>query len=131
MRHSQERQKLHHDAHASWRQFKSEDAVFVRNFSQNLSPKVWLPGPIVAARGPLSYLIQLVENHQIVRRHVDHIRTRPAGIMSASSNVRNDDVYSDFPSSLESHSTNEAPLPACLPRRSSRHRQPPNWWRPS
>ena len=93
---SQERQKLHHSAQASLCQYKSEDSVFVCNFSQRLFTKVWLPGQIVAACGPLSYLIRLVENHQIAHHHVDRIRTRPARIMSYPSIARNDDVYSDF-----------------------------------
>ena len=33
VRHSQEKQKVHHDAHASARGFKLNDPVFVRNFS--------------------------------------------------------------------------------------------------
>ena len=131
VRHNQERQKLHHNADASLHHYKSEDLVFVHNFSLSLSTKVWLPGHIVAAPGPLSYLIRLVENHWIVRCHVDHIRTRSARIMSDPPIAQNDDVYSDFPPSLDSNLANEAPLPASLPCRSSRHQHHPNSWHPS
>ena len=111
---SQDRQKFHHDAHASLRQFRLEDLVFVRNFSQSLSTKVWLPGHIAATCGPLSYLIRLVKNYQIVHRHVDHIQSRPTEIMSASSIAWNNNVYNDFPSSLDSSSANEACTTACF-----------------
>ena len=65
--------------------------VFVGNFSQRLSTKVWLPGHIVGASGPLSYLIRLVESHQIVHCHNKHIQTRPAGIMLDTLISRNGD----------------------------------------
>ena len=50
--------------------FKVGDAVFVKNF--NGSPK-WIPGQVIANRGPLSLVIQQ-DNGTKVNRHVDHVR---------------------------------------------------------
>ena len=67
--HSQEKEKVHHDAHASEHGFKLKDPVFVRNFSHTQPTSVWLPGHIVAVHGhivavhgPRSYLVQLMDN---------------------------------------------------------------------
>eukprot|EP00731_Ephydatia_muelleri_P032474 Em0024g18a len=54
------------------RLFSVGDAVFVKNFSG--SPK-WIPGRVIANRGPLSLVIQL-DNGSKVNRHVDHVRVR-------------------------------------------------------
>ena len=54
------------------RLFSVGDAVFVKNFSG--SPK-WIPGRVIANRGPLSLVIQL-DNGSKVTRHVDHVRVR-------------------------------------------------------
>ena len=68
----QERQKVNHDQGVKVRLFKVGDAVFVKNF--NGSPK-WIPGQVIANRGPLSLVIQL-DNGTKVNRHVDHVRVR-------------------------------------------------------
>ena len=53
---SQERQKVNHNQGVKVRLFSVGDAVFVKNFSG--SPK-WIPGRVIANRGPLSLVIQL------------------------------------------------------------------------
>ena len=72
VRKSQERQKVNHDQGVKVRLFSVGDAVFVKNFSG--SPK-WIPGRVIANRGPLSLVIQL-DNGSKVNRHVDHVRVR-------------------------------------------------------
>ncbi len=57
--------------HAKERSFKLNDRVFIRDFPK---AKTWLPGKIVAVKGPLSYHVELSDG-RIVRRHVDHIKT--------------------------------------------------------
>lgn len=66
------KQKQHHDAHVCERTFTLNDDVFVKNFA-SAGPN-WLSGKIVAAKGPVSYDIQL-KNGKVVHRHLDHIRT--------------------------------------------------------
>ena len=72
VRKSQERQKVNHDQGVKVRLFSVGDAVFMKNFSG--SPK-WIPGRVIANRGPLSLVIQL-DNGSKVNRHVDHVRVR-------------------------------------------------------
>jgi transcription initiation factor TFIID subunit TAF12 len=68
----QEQQKHGHDQRAKERDFKPGDPVYVRNMAQGAT---WLPGTIVEVRGPVSYTVSL-EDGRLVRRHVDHLRSR-------------------------------------------------------
>ena len=47
----------------------------MRNFGQDPSVNLWLPGHIVSSSGPLSYTVQLPDGRTF-RRHIDHIRKR-------------------------------------------------------
>ncbi len=72
VRRSQEKQKEGHDQRTQVRSFKVGDLVLARNFG---SDPTWLSGCIKEARGPLSFLVQLEDGHNL-RRHVDHLLTR-------------------------------------------------------
>ena len=56
---------------AEKRHFQVGDAVYARKFPSN---DAWIPGTIIKARGPLSYMIES-ETGQIVCRHVDHLQS--------------------------------------------------------
>ena len=45
----------------------------MRNFSN--SNEKWLPGAILAQRGPLSFVVELTDG-RVFRRHQDHVRLR-------------------------------------------------------
>lgn len=68
----QESQKNYHDQHSKPRSFEVDDPVFVKDFP---SGKKWLTGTVSEVKGPLTYLVTLSDG-RIVRRHVDHIRSR-------------------------------------------------------
>ena len=59
---------------------KRGEEVYVRDFRPG---HTWLPGKIVKCSGPVSYKVQL-DNDHIVRRHQDHLQKRssPALIMT-------------------------------------------------
>ena len=67
---SQEHQKVNHDQGVKVHLFSVGDAVFMKNFS---GPPRWIPGRVIANRGPLSLVVQL-DNGSKVNRHVDHVR---------------------------------------------------------
>ena len=105
----------------------------VRDFR---SPRKWMPGTIKTQSGPVSYQIEL-EDGQIVRRHIDHIRLRSC---SASSNedtpFRDRDKNFEFFDSLPSFQTPEAESDEAEERQPTRRyplrdRRPPdrlmNW----
>ena len=64
-------QKTYHDQHVKQRHFSKGQLVMVKDFIV----KKWLPREIVDITGPLSYSIE-IENRRIIRRHVDHIKSR-------------------------------------------------------
>lgn len=134
VRRQQERQKLNHDTHVSDRQFNVSDQVFVRQFSQGNSPVTWIPGTVEAVRGPLSYLVRLLDG-RLIRRHVDHVRRRLSELPTTSTSS-DDDISFDISctSSPSTWPTVGAPSPprppVPLPRRSSRIRRPPERWCP-
>lgn len=53
--------------------FSVGQKVYVRNFSGH--PPVWFPGVVSGTPAPLTYLVETPDGG-IVRRHVDHIRSR-------------------------------------------------------
>ena len=71
-------QKEHHDVHTEARSFKVNDPVYVKDFPDQ---KAWIPGTIVAVKGPLSYHVELNDG-QVVRRHIDAIRSCSAAVQS-------------------------------------------------
>ena len=72
LKEKQFQQKKNFDVHAKQRSFKVGDSVFVRDLPAR---KDWLACIITSVNGPLSYLVTL-DDSRIVRRHVDHIRSR-------------------------------------------------------
>ena len=86
----QSRQKQYHDYHARERTFVVDDNVLVKNFTSNC-PK-WLSRGVVAVKGSVSYKIELMDGN-VVRRHLDHIRS---GIPSQSSGGKGENHDHDF-----------------------------------
>ena len=99
--------------------------MYARKFPSN---DAWIPGTIIKARGPLSYMIEL-ETGQIVRRHVDHLQSR-----TKNSTLSPTSDWTDLPDiSLDSHddSNQEVTQPEQLPlRRSTRVSIPPQRYSP-
>ena len=129
VRHSQEKQKVHYDAHASACGFELNDLVLVRNFSHTRPTKVWLPG-LVAVRGPLSYLIRLMDT-QVLQRHIDYIQLRSPEHHPVPSVTEHDDVYNNFLTSSGPTSAISIALPGQPLRHSGRYQCPLDWWCPS
>jgi hypothetical protein len=117
---AQSHQKLDHDRSTIQRSFNIGDPVFVRNFNCSTP---WSPGVAKETRGPLSYTIQCTDG-RIVRRHVDHVRTR-----TTPSTAPEDDFDIPIPTSrtvdqpTEASSSEETNLE---PRRSTQPRKPPS-----
>ena len=68
----QQRQKESHDQHSRTRKFSVNDQVYARNFR---SGQAWLPGSILKASGPVSFVVRLSDGREWTR-HQDHIRKR-------------------------------------------------------
>ena len=68
----QERMKETHDEHATERQFKEGDIIYLKNFGPG--PK-WLSGLIRRVTGPVSYTVVTTEGQEH-QRHVDHLPSR-------------------------------------------------------
>ena len=121
----QQHQKDHHDKCRKERHFQVGDAVYARKFPSN---DAWIPGTIIKARGPLSYMIEL-ETGQIVRRYVDHLQSR-----TKDSTLSPTSDWTDLPDiSLDSHddSNQEVTQPEQLSlRRSTRVSVPPQRYSP-
>ncbi len=79
MQDKQMKQKCYHDQHVKEQHLSVGDGVYTKNFR---SGPIWIPGTVQKRTGPLSYTIAL-GNGQVVRRHIDQVRTRhvvaPAG----------------------------------------------------
>ena len=94
----QSNQKTHYDKHIKQRHFAKGQLVMVKDFIV----KKWIPGEIVNTTGSLSYSIQ-VENGRIIRRHVDHIKSRSViTVNSPSQPYTNDTMEFDL---FPTHST--------------------------
>ena len=128
----QEQQKYGHDKRAKERNFKPGDLVYVRNFTQGTT---WLTGTVVEVRGPVSYTVRL-EDGRVVRRHVDHLRTREVSDTTQSNSaIPNWDNTLSAPSSAETDSESDPSVGAdhnqdggsqATLRHSSRTRRPPD-----
>lgn len=120
----QEKHKAEHDKHAKEREINIEDPVFVRDFTaQTLK---WIPGVVLEEKGPLLFFVQLPDG-RIVRRHIDHIRTRTVEVEDTPT-VQEDDILPPVaitPSSGGDTQPQVSPT-AAPPRRSTRMSQPPD-----
>jgi len=101
-----DRQKRSHDAHATERHFNVNDAVYARNYSSG--PR-WLPGVVVGLRGSAMYDVQLSGN-QVVRRHVDQLRSR---VSSSESDSTVKDLTSGGTTTLMAEPERDGANPDC------------------
>ena len=69
----QQFQKMRHDSHKPYREFKVGDTVYVEDFTP--SSQKWIEGIITDVTGPLSYKVKL-NNGTEVHRHVDSVKQR-------------------------------------------------------
>ena len=115
----QQKQKDNHDSHASKRHFTIGDTVFIRDFPAG---KNWLPGTVTQTKGPLSFLIKLVDG-RVIRRHIDHIRERsPLATAPLPIHPSRD----DWPDDTIPYTPNPPNQSHDALRRSSRNRKPPD-----
>ena len=126
---AQARQKAGHDKTGQDRQFTLGDSAFVRNFAA--SP-TWVAGSITAERGLRSFDVELGDG-RVVKRHIDHIRSRAvAHPGSNSASVDTEDI--PLPSTAAPTEPVDTPSPSTppvtTPRRSTRTRAPPDRYTP-
>ena len=129
VRFKQARQKQQHDVHARDRFFAKGDQVLVRDVLGGRGPR-WLSGVIVEQRGPVSFVVRLMDG-RIFRRHQDHLRHRT---FSADVPVNEDDFQpevglgssSQTPQMSEAEQTSDNSLQTPELRRSKRVRKPPD-----
>jgi hypothetical protein len=125
----QEKQKQYHDSHAKGRKFNVGDAVFVKDFP---SGKTWIPGTVIAIKGPLSYHVELSDG-RVFHRHVDHICVRTSSIETSKSRSDNDveipTPATDIDPIETPENTSNKSEPSETNRRSARNRVPPDYLR--
>ena len=68
----QANQKSQHDVHSKLRQFEPGQHVMVRD-KRPTAPTAWIPGVIVQQKGPLTYVVKVLDG-LLWKRHVDHLR---------------------------------------------------------
>jgi hypothetical protein len=117
----QEAQKTYHDRTAKYREFRVGDAVFVRDFSDR---KRWIPGVVSDKKGPSSYYVS-VPDGRVLRRHVEHIRIRTC----TSTDTADTDMEIPYVPSPQRTAPPETNDPTPPPRRSTRIRAPPDYYR--
>ena len=134
----QERQKVNHDNRKPERSFDVNDPVLVRNFQ---SGDKWLTGKVTRVFGPRSLEVQL-SDAKVVRRHLDHVRSRKESIDDRDQPTvillppidNSTDVPSagtdSAPTETETPPTDTAPVQPDDIRRSSRQRNPPDRYSP-
>jgi transposase InsO family protein len=123
VQHKQEQQKSSHDKRARVRKFQVNDLVYARKFP---NAKEWIPGKIVKVLGPLSFEVELELDHSIIRRHIDHIKSRQTTMSVKPSVSQQSDDWTYLPDLTPTeHSPDPEPPPSTL-RRSSRITQPPD-----
>lgn len=122
------------------RLFAQGDLIYVRNFG---SGNKWIPAEICEVLGPRNYQVKL-SNGRIVKRHLDQIRLRSNQDLqtdsSSGDSLEQDEIVLPLPLPLpqmEQPEQNTDPqLNQPLPtqpselRRSTRVRQPPDYYRP-
>uniref|UniRef100_A0A1X7SDU4 Uncharacterized protein n=1 Tax=Amphimedon queenslandica TaxID=400682 RepID=A0A1X7SDU4_AMPQE len=107
------------------REVQLKESVYVKELPSGSS---WLPGIVIEQRGPRSYLIEL-NNGCVVRRHMDHIRSRVEDDENENQGHEENDDWTDDLSSSSEQETTEIPTtadPHSPPRRSTRARRPPD-----
>ena len=126
---AQARQKIGHDQSSHDRQFHLGDSVFVRNFA--VGP-TWIAGCITAENGPRSFTVELNDG-RVVKRHLDHVRSRSVGLPPVDSNGDSiaDIPLPSIPASPEptDHEVSCSSQPT-TPRRFTRQRGPPDRYTP-
>lgn len=68
----QAKQKTAHDRHCRTRHFTVGQGVMAKNLRPGPD---WIPATVVERLGPLSYLVE-TSDHQLWRRHIDHLKER-------------------------------------------------------
>ena len=115
-----------HYQHTKERHFQIEDPVFAKNFG---NPGIaWIPGIISEVKGPLTFHIELNDGC-IIRRHIDHIRSRTSSSKDKTvPNIEDDDIpWHPRPSWNEDTTPTVSPSTQAPPlRRSSWIKQPPD-----
>jgi len=110
------------------RSYSVGDTVWVRNFSQG---PTWLAGEVVQHNGQCSLNIKLADGHCVLR-HLDHVRQKVGSTIPVTENLpaEVDDPLMDLTSpNIPPEPPREQqplPQPVSAPRRSARHRRPPN-----
>ena len=134
----QERQRVNHDNRKPERSFDVNDPVLVRNFQTG---DKWLTGKVTRVFGPRSLQVQLSDG-KVVRRHLDHVRSRkefiddrdqPAVILLPPIDNAPDMPSADTdsaPTETETPPTDTASVQSDDIRRSSRPRNPPDRYSP-
>ena len=124
----QDTQKKNHDVHVKPREFRVGELVFIKDFP---SGKQWLPGSVSEVKGPLSYCVTLSDG-RVVRRHVDHIRSRTSQAANSSTGNESDIEIPTAPSSeaspVDQDDTDQA-AEQPQPCRSARARGAPDFLR--
>ena len=120
----QQKQKGDHDNRLKLREFVVGDPVFVKDFPEG---KKWITGTVTAVKGPLSYHVTLTDG-RVMRRHVDHIRSRTSTRLD--DNLESDLIDIPTPPTPNAAVTGPAVPPTAPPlRRSTRNANPPDWLR--
>ena len=76
----QQTQRMAHDSHKPYREFKVGDTVFAEDFTP--SNQKWIEGVITDVTGPPSYKVRL-NNGTEVRCHVDSVKQRTNSVVVA------------------------------------------------
>lgn len=74
-------QSRYHNRHCKGRELATGMAVWARNWREG---PAWVRARVHDSLGPVSYLVEL-ENGDLWRRHIDHLRTRSSDIQTDSS----------------------------------------------
>ena len=124
---NQERQKEGHDRGTVHRSYAVGDAVWVRSFSQG---PTWIAGEVVKYKGQCSLIVKLTDGH-VVHRHLDHNKQKVGSTNPDQTTTIVDDplIATGSPSTgnqPESASARSSEQEYSEPRRSARHRKPPD-----
>ena len=104
----QQAQQDSHNKLAKERSLLVGDKVYVKNFGQG---QRWLPGVILEVTGPVSFLVRLVDE-RIVRRHLDHIRSRKNDLIDVEQPAWQEPTYLDLePPEVQQTTLSEAVVP--------------------
>ena len=126
----QAEQKRGHDKRTKQRTFNVGDAVYASNFARGSK---WLPGQIVAKRGPLSFTIKLNDG-RMWNRHIDHVVSGNHGNAQNLHNQPEPDFDWGLPlctpelrgEEVEQQQQPQPQVPQVATRTSKRHVKPPN-----